>query len=160
MAQEEIDTGAGGFLLSYSAFLEYLEGSKNWAAWKHENAVDREHIVFVSAYTYGLVQFKNRSEEFRNKSRIKDAFRLFRNSSMNSRLIDVDADIMDIAAQSYADAHDQENYQNSSDLTPFIEFATAAHWNLELVITDAADDPFSELAAIIAYPKAIMKVFR
>lgn len=160
MTQNEIDAGTSGFLLSYSAFLEYLEGSNNWEAWKHVQAVDREHTVFISVYTYGLVQFKNRSSEFRSKPNIKNAFALLRRSAHNARLIDADATIMDLAAQAYIAAFEEEEFTGSRDISPFIEFATAAHWDLTLVITDDPDDHFKGLADLIAYPITTMKVAR
>ncbi|WP_419737851.1 hypothetical protein [Ruegeria sp.] len=160
MTQNDMDTGTSGFLLSYSAFLEYLEGSKNWKLWKHDQPVDREHTAFISVYTYGLIQFKNRSSEFRSKPNIKNAFALLRRSTHNSRLIDVDATILDLAAQAYIAAFEEEKFKGSRDISPFIEFATAAHWNLNLVITNHPDDHFNGLADHIDYPITTMKVAR
>ena len=153
--------GNSGFLLTYFAFLEYLEGSNNWHDWKHLQAVDREHSVFVSAYTYGLVQFKNRSAKFKEREEVKHAFHLFRRSSHNSRLIDVDATIMDMAAQAYIAAFEEEMFKGDREnISPFVEFATAAHWDLTLVVTTDSKDHFNMLKELIEYPVSEMKVER
>lgn len=151
-----LENGTGGYLLTYSPFLEYLEGSNNWQMWRHANAIGREHAIFFSAYTYGLIQFKNKSTQFPENEKIRRMFSSLRNSSLNSRLIVLDATIMDIAAQAYLDAI-EEGFA-ASDISPFIEFATAAHWNLTLTISDRADDHFRYLIDLVDYPKSTMRI--
>ncbi|WP_171364059.1 hypothetical protein [Ruegeria atlantica] len=133
-----------------------MEGSHNWDTWKHKNAVGREHSAFFSAFTYGLGLAKMRLNAPEN-DRVEEIFRLLRTSSLNARILPATAEIMDLAAETLAEAKSKEDW-SEDNLTPFIEYATAWASNLTLVVTDQEADPAVKFPKLLKYPISIMIV--
>jgi hypothetical protein len=65
---------------------------------------------------------------------------------------------MDIAAQAYVDLTEKSEYRGADEITPFIEYAIAANWNLTLVVTNADGDIMRDLLPLIEHPASIMRV--
>lgn len=137
--------GPGGFLVTYYAFIEYINAENNWKKWAHDNAIDREHALFLSAMTYGVFQFTNRQETLDIADPIKQKFQQFQKSPWSARIMAADARTFDIAAENYAYIVKNTTLTVDGNVTPFVEVATAAQWNLALVITNREDDVLKKI---------------